>query len=51
MKWMEAGVFMLGLGVLIISGIEALKYVDQKSRRIPCGRPAGTYEVDMDDYF
>ena len=31
MKWMEAGVFLIGLGVLIISAAEILKYADHKS--------------------
>ena len=51
MKYMHAGIFMAGLATFILSILEVLKYVDRKKRRIPHGRPAGTYEINMDEYF
>ena len=53
-RWMNLqalGIFMAGLGILITSELEVLNYMDMRSRRILCGRPAGTYEVNMDERF
>lgn len=49
MKMQSIGVFMAGLSLTIMAELELLKYLDMRSRRILCGRPAGTYEVDMDE--
>ncbi len=51
MKLWNVGVFMGGLGLLIMAGLDVARYVDGKSQRIPRGRPAGTYEIDMDEEF
>ena len=51
MKLKHAGVLLAGMAALIMAGLEVLKYGNQKSRHIPRERPAGTYEVDMDEYF
>lgn len=40
-----------GLALLIMAGLDVARYVDGKSQRIPRGRPAGTFEVDMDEEF
>ena len=45
------GIFMLGAGLLICSGIELAEYINLKRNKIPAGRPAGTYEINMDEYF
>lgn len=45
----DVGAFMGGLGLLIMAGLDVTRYVDGKSQRIPRGRPAGTYEIDMDE--
>ena len=45
----DVGAFMGGLGILIMAGLEIVKYVDRNPRRIIWGRPPGTYEVDMDE--
>lgn len=51
MELQSIGVFTAGLGVMLMAELELLKYLDMKSRLIPRGRPAGTYEVDMDEDF
>ena len=40
-----------GVSVLIMAGLEVARYIDGRSRRIPRGKPAGTYEIGMDEEF
>jgi hypothetical protein len=45
------GIFMLGLGVLIGSVEDIYRVYLARPKKVPRGRPAGTYEVDMDEDF
>ena len=45
------GIFMFGLGYLIRSGVDLAECINRKRNKIPAGKPAGTYEINMDEYF
>lgn len=42
---------MAGLGVMLMAELELLRFFGMGSWMLLCGRPAGTFEVDMDEEF